>query len=50
MDEERRDDLTGVKVGDLLAGKYRVERVLGVGAMGVKPSQLTTKSGIRGSR
>src|SRR5579862_5109303 len=35
MDEERRDDLTGVKVGDLLAGKYRIERVLGVGAMGV---------------
>jgi len=25
----------GVRVGDLLAGKYRVERVLGVGGMGV---------------
>jgi serine/threonine protein kinase len=25
----------GVKVGDVLAGKYRVERVLGVGGMGV---------------
>ena len=49
VDEEGRDDLTGVKVGDVLAGKYRVERVLGVGAMG-SSSQLTTKSGIRGSR
>jgi serine/threonine-protein kinase len=35
VDEEGRDDLTGVKVGDVLAGKYRVERVLGIGAMGV---------------
>ena len=28
-------DLPSVRVGDLLAGKYRVERVLGVGGMGI---------------
>jgi serine/threonine protein kinase len=29
------EPLTGVQEGDVLAGKYRVERVLGVGGMGV---------------
>src|SRR6202012_3884256 len=29
------DSLTGVRPGDVLAGKYRVDRVLGAGGMGV---------------
>ena len=29
------DTVAGVRVGDVLAGKYRVERILGVGGMGV---------------
>jgi hypothetical protein len=33
-------ELTEVKEGDILAGKYRVERVLGVGGMGVVVSAL----------
>jgi serine/threonine-protein kinase len=33
-------ELTQVKEGDVLAGKYRVERVLGVGGMGVVVSAL----------
>ena len=32
---ERQDELAGVMVGHVLAGKYRIERVLGQGAMGV---------------
>ena len=33
MNNER--DIAGVKEGDVLAGKYRIDRVLGVGGMGV---------------
>jgi serine/threonine-protein kinase len=32
---EGREQLAGVREGEILAGKYRVERVLGVGGMGV---------------
>jgi serine/threonine-protein kinase len=31
----RQEELAGVKAGDVLANKYRVDRVLGVGGMGV---------------
>jgi serine/threonine-protein kinase len=31
----RQEDLAGVRQGDILAGKYRVDEVLGVGGMGV---------------
>src|SRR5687768_16772199 len=33
-------EMTQVKEGDVLAGKYRVERVLGVGGMGVVGSAV----------
>ncbi len=33
--DERPEHLAGVEEGQILAGKYRVERVLGVGGMGV---------------
>jgi tRNA A-37 threonylcarbamoyl transferase component Bud32 len=32
---DRQEQLAGVTAGDILAGKYRVDRVLGVGGMGV---------------
>ena len=36
MADQGADDLeAGVRAGDLLAGKYRVEKILGVGGMGV---------------
>ncbi len=35
MADRGPEPLTGVQEGDILAGKYRVERVLGVGGMGV---------------
>ncbi len=35
MPQEGRQHLAGVAEGDILAGKYRVERVLGIGGMGV---------------
>ena len=45
------DDGAGVSPGDLLAGKYRVERVLGVGGMGVVVAahhvQLDTKVALK---
>src|SRR4029078_8746534 len=31
----RQEELAGVKEGEVLANKYRVDRVLGVGGMGV---------------
>jgi eukaryotic-like serine/threonine-protein kinase len=33
--EQRSEELAGVREGQILAGKFRVERVLGVGGMGV---------------
>ena len=35
MRDDTRNDLSPVRVGDVLAGKYEVERVLGAGGMGV---------------
>ena len=35
MVEGGSDSTAGVREGDILAGKYRVERVLGIGGMGV---------------
>jgi hypothetical protein len=35
MDNELSQFGTGVREGDVIAGKYRVEKVLGVGGMGV---------------
>src|ERR1700677_1079718 len=35
MDTDDAKRATGVREGEILAGKYRVERVLGVGGMGV---------------
>ena len=35
MTQSSREQLSGVREGDILAGKYRVERVLGMGGMGV---------------
>ena len=34
----------GVSAGDILAGKYRVERVLGIGGMGVVVAACATSS------
>src|SRR5580692_7613109 len=49
-----RDDVegsAGVRPGDVLAGKYRVERVLGIGGMGVVVAathlQLETKVALK---
>jgi serine/threonine-protein kinase len=33
--QEDAESSAGVRPGDVLAGKYRIERVLGVGGMGV---------------
>ncbi|HMA94886.1 MAG TPA: serine/threonine-protein kinase, partial [Polyangiaceae bacterium] len=35
MSDTDRPNVDGVRVGDILAGKYRIERVLGSGGMGV---------------
>jgi serine/threonine-protein kinase len=46
-----RELVSGVRVGDVLAGKYRVDRVLGVGGMGVVVAahhlQLETRVAIK---
>jgi serine/threonine protein kinase len=40
---QAEDDFTPVKPGDVLAGKYRVERVLGMGGMGVVVAAMHTE-------
>src|SRR5271168_2113245 len=38
-----QDDSIPVAIGELIAGKYRVERVLGVGGMGVVVAAMHTE-------
>lgn len=51
MVDERAEHLAGVREGQILAGKYRVERVLGVGGMGAVVAahhvQLDTKVALK---
>jgi serine/threonine protein kinase len=51
VSEERQELVANVREGDLLAGKYRVQRVLGVGGMGVvvaaRHTQLDTPVAIK---
>jgi serine/threonine protein kinase len=51
MQGEDLQRAAGVREGEVLAGKYRVERILGVGGMGVvvaaRHLQLDTKAAIK---